>query len=96
VRIEVSADHIARRKRGFRCHCPVALAIAEALGFAPGNWHDARLYVLSSRVALRNENGILIRHELPLAAVDFISRFDHGLTVEPFSFELEVPDAVVG
>lgn len=33
--------------------------------------------------------------KLPLEAIEFIEKFDGGITVEPFSFEIDIPDSIV-
>ena len=90
VTIEVTDDDISDGIKS-SCHsCPIALAASRI--------DVARIIsVNSSSMIVRNSysrNGNFI--VLPIEAIDFISAFD-GLgptAVEPFSFEIEVPDVI--
>jgi hypothetical protein len=79
VKIAVSRKHIERGLRQHNCSCPIALAIAEALGR-----DDVR--VSNHEVAIGDG-----RARLPLNAIHFIEDFDGGYPrsdLAPFEFEL--------
>jgi hypothetical protein len=91
VKIDVTADDIANGTRLNACQCPIARAATRAGLFAvevypsggpdefqPG--HPSEIIFGTPRRSSR----------LPATAERFISAFDEGRTVEPFSFELEV------
>jgi hypothetical protein len=83
MRVEVTADDIANGKRGLPWCCPIARAIKRASG--------------GSRVSIGTFNGLAydwgtahpaVFFDLPEVARCFISDFDSGRPVEPFSFEI--------
>ena len=81
LKIEVTPRHIARGKRNDLYLCPLAWAIREK-GFA-------RVCVQGGWVLVNTRC-----YDLPKAAIKFIRRFDNGLTVKPFTFELKRPPPV--
>ncbi len=77
MRIKVTQEHIDKGVSGDMCACPVALAIEERIGERPVVW------------------GLIIKvkdvEQYVAAPVGvFISRFDEGLSVKPFSFNLKI------
>jgi hypothetical protein len=86
VEVSVTSAHIGQgiRRDGFRC--PVALAITEVTGDLDveveedniGFWVDGRFEYVRT----------------PEEVAFFADEFDDGLPVQPFTFTLEVPDAV--
>ncbi len=88
VTIEVTDDDIFDGIKS-SCHsCPIALAAIRI--------NVARIIsVNSTTMVVRNSysrNGNFI--VLPIEAIDFIAAFDADQEVEPFSFEIEVPDVI--
>ena len=59
--------------------CPIALAIKEKMGPMRGFGVGGSLFVYE-------ENGVEIRFELPKTAQRFITKFDAGQKVKPFTF----------
>ena len=86
--IEVTQGHIdAALEEGMRdicIDCPVARAIQEATGFED--------FAVGNSMAFRDDKPGEV--ELPEAVQDFISRFDGDRSVEPISFDLEVPESM--
>lgn len=78
MRIEVTQEHIDEGKKGSCACCPIALA-AEAVGM------DRPLVMRSSILLMELD----IIYRLPQIAKDFITTFDHGGPVQPFSFEVQ-------
>lgn len=85
--INVTAEHIAKGVRDSCSHCPVALAIREALPHGPGLWVD------SAHVTV-GKSGHWTEVGLPDAVTRFIEAFDQGDPVQPFAFELDYPAEV--
>jgi hypothetical protein len=78
--VEVTAEDIESGWRGDCSLCPLALAFQRIPGFN-------RARVSSARVYPRPTESI----RLPYPAQEFIRAFDAGVSVQPFSFTLEVP-----
>lgn len=71
---------------GSRCSsrdCPVALAIAEAVPHGDGDIVSVGQYTFGMEPSYGDS-------PLPRAVRDFILRFDGGMEVEPFEFQLEL------
>ncbi len=82
--IHVTQAHIDAGKRGYCTRCPIALALQAATGVI---WR-----VTICRIIGPNTN--LLRREIietPESVAAFISRFDVEWTVQPFSFEVDIP-----
>lgn len=93
MRIEVTADHIRDGKRTDPCLCPVARAIDAA---NPQKWWAMTLVGGYGVVDFLGYVGGLQRsetRELPEAAREWIRRFDEKDPVEPFAFEMDVPES---
>lgn len=103
LRINITKDLLNRAKDckvtlpgGFGKNCAIALGIIDILPDACVNETDCINFV-------REEDGREIYYAcsgLPIEAQDFIDSFDSLLPEErikmkPFSFEIEVPDAVI-
>lgn len=88
VTIEVTDDDIFDGIQSSCHNCPIALAASRI--------NIARIIsVNSTSMVVRNtysRNGDFI--VLPIEAIDFIAAFDTNQEVEPFSFEIEVPDVI--
>ena len=88
VPIRVSSMHIATGRAGDCYACPVALALMEAVG---GEW------------AVSDAMGVIVAQELrtgfqtklPHPVLRFVSDFDSARTVQPFSFDLDLPLALL-
>lgn len=82
VRIEVTAEDIANGERKNACRCPVALAATRA---------GMRLvHVDLDSIGEKFVGGVWGRSSyLPVEACEFVDRFDRGLAVEPFIFEIK-------
>lgn len=76
ITIEVTADDIARGTRKSCSCCPIALALARCTGL----------------VVSVESDWVYFMPDLPQTAVEFIKTFDAGKPVQPFSFELDVPE----
>jgi len=95
LRVEVTAEDIAKGQREEVCLCPIALAlsrcgvrgpaVAGAVGWTPGDnrWSVTFVEDYENETILPEECGT------------FASAFDKGEPVEPFTFEIEVPDTAV-
>lgn len=78
MKIEVTQDDINRGIRSSYCECPIALALQRKLSISDIEVGDTSICV----------NKIKYRHTDE--TLDFISEFDEGEYVEPFTFELEI------
>jgi hypothetical protein len=83
--ITVTAEHIAKGVPESCRHCPVALAIKDAL---PG---IELIAVDDTRVHLGGA-ACDVKIDLPPAAQHFIEAFDCDDPVEPFSFTVDYPE----
>lgn len=83
MKIIVNPDHIKRGRRGLCWACPVALAIAEALGGSCNPW-------ISPEAIFITRHGRQVALSIPETVVEFMTRFDAGRSVQPFEFELSV------
>lgn len=83
MKIIVTQKDIDTGKSAEPCSCPIAKAIKRVLPSA-----DFR--VGSDHLFIKNRN---LKHDtimLSKEAIDFIASFDHGLSVRPFEFEIEL------
>jgi hypothetical protein len=79
MRVVVTAKDIVRGRRWLADRCPVALALNRATG--------RRWEVYFTHLAdVRRQRG----QATPLAVADFCEKFDDGIGVRPFTFELAV------
>lgn len=84
MKISVTQEHIGNGVPGSCDFCPIALAIVSTLGYRPHG-----LEVSGNYIEMEGE-----RPRATSAAMkEFIDAFDDGLPVQPFEFELVVPDA---
>ncbi len=79
--INVTAEHIAKGKRGKCEECPIALALNDA---TKANWEVNGTHVYS----LWANNQVTRR--LPLEVANRIARFDEQGEMDPFTFELPI------
>lgn len=78
--VTVTQQHISKGQRRSCSGCPVGLAVAD-LGF---KW----VLVAEDFIEWWRPDLTGRRYMLPLKAKDFISRFDKGQHVKPFSFRI--------
>jgi hypothetical protein len=83
VRIEVTQDDIDNGTVASCLSCPVAIAI-KRVAPTPRIVSVARLGILYGSKYI----------PAPIEVCNFIDRYDHRLPTYPFTFELEIPEAV--
>jgi len=83
VKIEVTADDIKNGDKRTCVSCPVALALGRALGS----------YAFAGPISLFPYSGSTLRIDTPDEVIQFMTNFDAGLPVQPFSFT--IPDALL-
>ena len=98
VTIEVTDDDISEGVPLLMYSCPIALA-AKRINLAKvvsvGGHFAYVVSVGGHFVYVRNGySSYPAIVMLPIEAIDFISAFDSNQPVEPFSFEIEVPDVI--
>lgn len=81
MKIIVTAEDIAAGRQSEPSDCPIALAIARVFG--------ERVLVCPERLMSIEPYPEL---QLPAKVADFINRFDDGLEVAPFEFELPLEE----
>lgn len=82
MKIKVTKHHIYKGSLGNCYECPIALALKHA-GFT-----NVWVVDLDLQVYYNGRNRIL---PTPQSCYDFIHNFDKGQDVEPFEFELDLP-----
>ena len=82
IKVRVTAQHIAFGKKANYDSCPVALALAEAVGATPTTTGVATTIDLPGHRDL----------PLPERVSQWVSDFDAGKPVKPFTFTLRVPE----
>ena len=87
VLIEVTQEDIKNGVRGDPCNCPTAHAATRAT-------HGTVPLRVGALVIKFGPIGSSVASKLPIEAREFIYDFDWGKPVEPFSFEIELPEAV--
>lgn len=92
ITVNVTQADIDAGMPGFGCDCPVALAVHRALPHLPGAYVYSYGVATSAHLEADPFGSVDVFADLPRAARDFITRFDGSEQVEPFSFELELPD----
>lgn len=86
IKIEVTQKHIDNGKSEDCYSCPIALAVSEHL-------HEyVEAHVMHGSVSFLPITGRDTVTKLPFEVRDFINEFDEGGEVEPFSFELFIPN----
>lgn len=80
MKINVTAEDIARGTPGSCSGCPITLAIRRAIPDSDPRVHMGLISLCKDGVPLRT----------PLKAKTFIHGFDAGLPSDPFEFELPV------
>ena len=84
--IKVEQEHIDKGKMNECERCPIALAIMSVTGC----WAHVRHYA----VDLDTDHGTMWCL-LPKEAIRFIKKFDKGLPVDPFSFDIDIGEEEV-
>jgi len=91
VKVEVTFDDILQGTPGACGSCPIALAAQRLL-----DTDRFKVEVsLLSLICLNLDGDLSGLAELPPDARAFIDGFDHGADVEPFEFEIELPDELL-
>jgi hypothetical protein len=91
LRIKVTKSHIDVGRLGSPDYCPIGVAVNSEI------YEGYYAYILEEEIMVINRSeekydscvGVI---PLPRSARRFIARFDKGLTVKPFSFDLVVPE----
>ena len=84
--INVTAEDIACGGRGNCSRCPVAKALTRCV---PGVKESYASYTGGSLYAIAGPG---LRVKFPIEVAYFISDFDSGLPVSPFTFTVEIPE----
>ncbi len=86
MQITVTQQDINFGVQGGRCTCPVAVAIRRILA--------APYYVLVyGKISLRRPSSrITKRIDIPDSVRTFVTEFDRGNPVQPFDFDIEIPE----
>ena len=84
VEISVTAKDITEGDAEECTSCPIALAAAR-------KFPDRRVRVYPLSIVLA-AIGTYSRYMLPAEAIRFVDDFDNGHSVQPFTFQLEVPE----
>lgn len=79
--INVTQEHISKGKR-YAWECPIALALKDAIC----RWCGPN--VGTNYIGFYDKSEIRHIVETPVAAQEFIRKFDNGKPVKPFSFEI--------
>lgn len=85
--VQVAQYHIENGKQMSGCHCPVALAIAVVL---PAGWE---VQVGNWGFQIRNGRSVY-EGVLPKGIPEKIRIFDDTGKMEPFAFEISIPDVL--
>ncbi len=86
MRVEVTQEDIDRGQRRSEAWCPIARALDRT---GPGYW-----FVTGDGAEYHDGLGVILGwYALPREARVFVSRFDHGRAVKPFSFNFDAEPA---
>jgi hypothetical protein len=91
IRVEVTADDIAKGGAMSCGNCPVARALTR-LGVKVEVFGAGVDFYVKGTVGYGDYIGYAV---LPVEAREFIHAFDTDREVAPFTFEIELPDAVI-
>jgi len=94
LRVEVMADDIAEGKRGKSCECAIANALKRA-GYSQPYVQPWGTSQYTPFIYLDFAINPTCRVDLPNEAASLACRWDEGDVIEPFTFEIEVPDTAV-
>lgn len=92
MRVDVTQMDIDRGVRSHACACPVAIALKRVTR------PDVRSIVMGVQITVTRrfpfqpDDDYYVRS--PESVVAFITRFDRNQSVEPFSFDLDIPEAL--
>ena len=90
--IEVKASDIKKGEPGSPYWCPIALAVKRRVGKRVLKKFPVSVVL---GVEFDKEDGDTIIAPLPVRAHNFVTKFDYGEPVKPFSFKLKVPVEVL-
>jgi len=82
VKIEVTQEDIDRGARRSCCNCPIALAVKRLVP------HCSEVDVRCGAIYAKTPE--LWKADASISVIDFISGFDAGRPVQPFSFPLDL------
>ncbi len=85
--VKVAQAHIDNGVKRIVCKCPIALVLSERT--------RGQVHVSFTCVTFIGSADVTVE-DLPQVAAEFIKKFDHGDTVRPFEFEMEVPEYIEG
>lgn len=80
LKVDVTTEHISKGSRSAPTSCPISLVLAD-MGFSN--------YVWDYEIEIESTGG---KYSMPTNAIGFIQDFDAEFPVDPFSFELDMPD----
>jgi hypothetical protein len=86
AKVRVTADHIAKGARVSECGCPVARALNAALGCRGATVDGGRLEVSKG-------GRQLVSQRFPVAVSRFVTAFDNGQPVKPFTFTVRAAES---
>jgi len=89
ITVKITECHIATGLRRSSSCCPVALAVKSLLK------QECFVSVHSKSVGFYDTVSQPVVSVLPGQAHEFILAFDENMEVEPFSFDLEIPDNMI-
>jgi hypothetical protein len=89
--IKVSQEHIDNGRECNNLKCPVALALLD-LGFVPSvNGLEVNFF----KLRVWDDCKFLGSADLPENAIYSIDAFDSGIQIQPFEFELNIPEVIL-
>lgn len=88
MQIRVTQKHINEGEKIHCTECPIALAISDCLKKSYCAGVSMRRYYIHTLPLSQS----CINNELPSKAQDFIIKFDCGRSVEPFDFDIDIPE----
>jgi hypothetical protein len=89
-KIDVLKTDIKKGKRREPRSCPVARAVCRTLRSQLKNFEGVSVYGGPSGIALNTTDDVSETIDAPIRASRFISKFDKGKPVKPFSFYLTI------
>ena len=88
--VNVTAEHIERGTCGSCVSCPIALGIVASLPAAVAADVAYMFDAITAGADVEMSDGSITYLTLPPEAAQFMTAFDDGRTVEPFTFTAEV------
>ncbi len=87
LKVNVTQEHIDKGVPEMACSCPVAKAVAELLNDGFASTDGVSLTVEDSQ-----RHTQAFANTLPDEVLCFVSDFDHGKPVKPFSFDIQIDE----